>query len=89
METTHETNGYNTWNQHETTHTGSLLSGAMQLYFTCRSSPPFEISGTLLTVALLTQEPLSAQTVPVKALRIPSSSTNQSRDASKAVVSTP
>ena len=31
-----------------------------------------------------TQEPLSAQTVPVKALRIPSSSTNQSRDASKA-----
>ena len=30
------------------------------------------------------QEPLSAQTVPVKALRIPSSSTNQSRDTSKA-----
>ena len=32
----------------------------------------------------LPQEPLSAQTVPVKALRIPSSSTTHSRDASKA-----
>jgi len=31
------------------------------------------------------KEPLAAQTVPVKALRIPSSSTNQSREASKAV----
>lgn len=43
-----------------------------------------EIKAGVNLILKLIQEPLVATSVPVKALRIPSSSTNQSREASKA-----